>query len=82
MIFWISDINALTGPIPSKLGLLKELTFLLLSKSFFPFYFIKLCYELTLVCLDDLLDFRDKILDRFDTFRAGIPHRVDSALVG
>ena len=34
MIFWILADNALTGPIPTELGLLTEMTVLFLSKSF------------------------------------------------
>ena len=41
----ISDSNSLTSPIPSELGLLTELTFLVLCKSFLSFYFVHLCYE-------------------------------------
>jgi hypothetical protein len=45
MIFWIIDFNALIGRIPSELGLLTELTFLSLGKSFLALYLFNLCYE-------------------------------------
>jgi hypothetical protein len=57
-IFFILDVNALTGPIPSELGLLPKLTELGLRKSFLSFYLFNLCYKYKLTCLDDLLDFR------------------------
>ena len=81
MILWILDINALTGPIPLELGLLSELTELYLRKSFLSFYLFHLCYEYTLTCLDDLLDFRLERLDRSHTFGARIALRADYALL-
>jgi hypothetical protein len=75
------DTNALTGPIPSEFGYLTKMILLRLCKFFFSFYFVKLCYELTFVCLDDLLDFRYQRLDRSDTIRAWIPQRLDLSSV-
>jgi hypothetical protein len=77
MIFWISDNNALTGPIPSELGLLEQLTYLALGKSFSPFYFVQLCYKLTLFCLDNLSVFSEQHLDWSGTFGTGIAQTVD-----
>jgi hypothetical protein len=59
MIFLILYGNALTGPIPSELGLLTHLFVgLWLRQSFLSFYLFQLCYEHTLSCLDDPLDSR------------------------
>jgi hypothetical protein len=54
--FLILDVNALTGPIPSELGLLPKLTDIGLRKSFLSFYLFNLCYKYKLTCLDDFLD--------------------------
>jgi hypothetical protein len=58
MIFWILDDNALTGPLPSELGLLTELTDLWLGKSILSSYLFNFCYEYILIRLDAVLDFR------------------------
>jgi hypothetical protein len=68
MLFWISDANALTGPIPSELGFLIALARLDLGKSPISFNCVNLCDECVLTCLDDLLDFRSERLDWSDTF--------------
>jgi hypothetical protein len=51
MIFWISDGNALTGPIPSEIGSLTTLTYLYFRKSLLSFNCVHLCYEYVLICL-------------------------------
>ena len=78
MIFWILGNNALTGPIPSELGLLTALTGLYLRKSFVSLSTLLTCAITNiLICLDDILDFSSERLDRSDPFRAWNAHGID-----
>jgi hypothetical protein len=54
VIYCFSEDNGLAGPIPSELGLLTELSILDFGKSFLLFYVVRLCYESTLIWLDDI----------------------------
>jgi Leucine-rich repeat (LRR) protein len=53
LIVWISGSNNLGGQIPSELGLLTNLEYVNLGKSFLSFYLDHLSYEYTLICVYD-----------------------------